>query len=48
MNLFNLGIGILLLGGFFALALEGDSLVVLLGHEIDHLPTAMHTLAGGR
>jgi len=48
MNLFNIGIGILLTGGFLALALEGDALVVLLGHELENLPDHMFTLAGGR
>jgi len=48
MNLFNIGIGILLTGGFLALALEGDAMVVLLGHELEALPDRMFTLAGGR
>lgn len=48
MNLFNIGIGILLTGGFLALALEGDAMVVLLGHELQALPDAMFTLSGGR
>lgn len=47
MNLFNIGIGILLAGGFLALALEGDAMVVLLGHEVTRLPEHMSTLAGG-
>jgi flagellar biosynthetic protein FliR len=48
MNLFNIGIGILLTGGFLALALEGDAMVALLGHELEALPEHMSTLAGGR
>ncbi len=46
LNLFNIGIGILLAGGFLALALEGDAMVVLLGHEIDALPERMFLLGG--
>lgn len=48
MNLFNIGIGILLTGGFLALALQGDALVIFLGHELEALPERMSTLAGGR
>jgi flagellar biosynthetic protein FliR len=48
MNIFNIGIGILLIGGFFALSLEGHALVVLIGHELDALPSRMLNLAGGR
>jgi flagellar biosynthetic protein FliR len=48
MNIFNIGIGILLIGGFIALSFEGQALVVLLGHEIEALPSRMHELAGGR
>ncbi len=48
LNVFNIGIGILLAGGFLALALEGDALVILLGHDLDGLPDRMFSLAGGR
>lgn len=47
LNLFNIGIGILLIAGFFALSYGGDALRILVGHELDSLPERMRQFAGG-
>jgi len=44
-NLFNIGVGVLMVGGFVALALEGQALRVMMEREVERLPDAMHELA---
>lgn len=44
-NLFNIGVGVLMVGGFVALALEGQALRVMMDREVERLPEAMHELA---
>jgi len=44
-NLFNIGVGVLLVGGFMALALEGEALRIMMDREVDRLPEAMHEIA---
>jgi flagellar biosynthetic protein FliR len=47
LNIFGIGIGILMIGGFIALGSQGESLLVWLGREIDVLPQRMFEFAGG-
>lgn len=47
LNIFNIGIGILLIGGFIALSYGGEAMRILLGHEIENLPERMRAFAGG-
>lgn len=47
MNLFNIGIGVLLISGLVALGVESETVRVFFEREIEGLPEAMHRLAGG-
>lgn len=46
-NIFSIGIGILMLGGFAVLGLAGDTLMMFVDHEVRALPERMFQLSGG-
>ena len=45
-NLFGIGLGLLMIGGFLALGLEGDALRLFFARELDALPQRMFELSG--
>lgn len=45
-NLFGVGLGILMIGGFIALGFEGDALRVFVERELDRLPDRMFEYSG--
>lgn len=47
LNIFNVGIGILLVAGFLALTYGGDAMRILVEHELAALPERMAAFAGG-
>lgn len=47
LNIFNIGIGILLIGGFLVLTFSSEALRVVVGHELEALPERMLSFAGG-
>lgn len=47
-NLFNIGVVLLLLGGFLSLGLAGDAIMSFLSESLEALPLRMQDLAGGR
>jgi len=47
LNIFNVGIGILLIGGFVALTFTSEALRIMIGHELEALPERMVSLSGG-
>lgn len=46
-NLFNIGVGVLMVGGFVALAFESQAVRLTLDRAIEEMPERMHDLAGG-
>lgn|GEM_PF-193820 len=45
-NIFGIGLSILMIGGFLALGLEGEAIRIFFGHELDALPERMFELSG--
>jgi len=47
-NIFGIGLGLLMIGGFVALAFQGDALMLFVDREVEELPERMFELTGAR